>query len=302
MGILVSCCSDDGDNGGIFRLVKNNQNWEIEKIFGIEVRGLCKFSNNYVAISEHARELMILDKNFQLMKSKQIELGAHGITYAAGLIYQVDTMNDCIRVFTVDLEEVKIISIRNNPEESPDDYDLRHINDIQLFIYHNTTYLIYTCFRYDLLLFQANQATSENKRDPRHCYGLGALVIRDISNSHHLGSMELSGLWQPHSPYYDSKENKLYVLSSRDSRLIIMENYQPFCVDKNIQEIIILGFLRGLLVGLNNLYVGKSSLRGEPETTCGVYVMNKKELNQTTFIPLPANEVYSIISEESLCE
>lgn len=294
--MLVSCCSD-GDGGGIFRLIGNDQNWEVEQVFETEVRGLCRFFGNYAISSEYSRMLMILDENFRVVKSKQIELGAHGLAYAAGFLYHVDTLNDCVRVFTTDLEEIKVIPIRSNPEECPDSYDLRHINDIQLFVYCDVMYLIYTCFRYDLLLFQANQAMSGEERNPKNCRGLGAVAIRDITNSYHLGRMELSGLWQPHSPYYDSSENRLYVLSSRDNRLVIIKDYKPFDSIKNILEITVPGFLRGFLMGLSNLYVGKSSLREEPKTTCGVYVIDKKEFGQTTFIPLPASEVYSIISD-----
>jgi hypothetical protein len=293
--MLVSCCSDDGGTGGIFRLVGNGQHWEVEQVFGIEVRGLCKFFGNYVVASEHVGELMVLDKDFQVVKSKQIGLGAHGLACAAGLLYYVDTMNDCIRVLNADLEEVGVIPIRSSMEECPGAYDLRHVNDIQLF----DVYLIYTCFRYDLSLFRANQAVSGEERNPKNCYGLGTVAIRDISNLPHLGRMELSGLWQPHSPYYDSSQNRLYVLSSRDSRLVIVEGYKPFNSNQEIREVIIPGFLRGFWLDSDNLYIGKSFLRGEPASTCGVYVFDKNGLDQTAFIPIPANEVYAIIDEEA---
>ena len=296
--MLVSCCSDDGGSGGIFRLVRNGQHWEVEQVFGIEVRGLCKFFGNYVVASEHVGELMVLDKDFQVVKSKQIGLGAHGLACAAGLLYYVDTMNDCIRVFSADLEEVGVIPIRSSAEEYPDAYDLRHVNDVQLFTYQDAMHLIYTCFCYDLALFQANQAVSGDERNPVNCLGLGAVVVRDLTDSHHLGKVELSGMWQPHSPHYDPNENRLYVLSSRDNRLIIMEGYQPFCASQDVREVSIPGFLRGLLVDLDNLYIGKSFLRGEPASTCGIYVFDKNGLNQTAFIPIPANEVYAIIDEE----
>ena len=117
--------------GGLYEINLKGNFYEIKKVYSGIVHGIIKIKNSF-AISDSTNGIMLLDKNYKIVKKGKYPLNtrAHGIAFdhISKRFYVACSLTDQIKIFDKDLNNKGFISISNKFKEYKSAQ--HHINDI----------------------------------------------------------------------------------------------------------------------------------------------------------------------------
>jgi hypothetical protein len=269
--VLVSCCNQ---RGGLYQITIKNQDYTIKKLLDIECRGIAKYNNKYI-IASNVKGLFILDENFQIIQHRDLdkELDIHGMAVYSDKVFLVETKTNSIGIYDLNNQLRRIDEIRFSSEN----YDTCHVNDI----YIHKDKLFVSMFHHPSSFLNKNKISKSNN---------GAILVYSLIKRK-VERIEFKSLNQPHSIKYIGC-NYYYCISAE------------FTVVRN-KEVVFKGsgYTRGLAIKGDTMVIGQSKSRRTDELLrlhpnivleCGIYVHNLKT-RISTFIPIPSDEVYSVL-------
>ncbi|MFX3624585.1 MAG: DUF4915 domain-containing protein [Ectobacillus sp.] len=274
--LLVSCCNQ---NGGLYLINFQNRQYELKKVLHAECRGIAKYRNHFVAVS-NKEGIFILDESLNIMKQKKQneDLDLHGIAIDHNKAYIVETGTNSIGIYDLQNNIEKIDTIEF-PAENNDTY---HINDI--FLLHDTLYIS---------MFSApprKHFLPFVKPSPDKAPEQGA-IIKYCLKTKKIIHICHDKLFQPHSVQLH-KDDLYYCVSAK------------LQVKRNSEVIFnALGYTRGLALKNGTMFIGQSESRHierllQEHTNllfdCGVYV-HDIHTKLSSFIHIPAQEIYGLL-------
>ena len=258
-----------GDKGGLYKLnLKKNS---LKKVFHGAIRGLVKINNQYICVDEN-KGVLILNKNFNVIKEKKLEYfsNPHCIDFDPinKFIYINITAKDSILKLSYPslrtIEKIKIFKKKL--------YDSHHINSVKYF--KQKLYLTMFSFKG---IFRKN------------IWNDGALIEYDLKTRKK--KIVKKNLFQPHS---------VQIINGKYNFC----NSMKFEIKLNLKNTIKLnGYTRGLIVEDNFILVGLSKVRRLErfKNSCkyisqdaGVLFLNKLK-NTSNFFKFPTTEIFEII-------
>ena len=257
--LLVSCPNNDG---GLFL---SDSNGNFNKICNFPSTGLHLDKKILLRNFQTKNSITYLNKieyNFEKVYSNK---DPHDIKKIDNNIYLVDTEANSIKVFDLELNLIKNISFSGEP-------DSMHINCI------NTigSDIFYTCFGE----FQKNKEYNDFKYKRKG-------YVSNLNTKKKI----ITKLNQPHSIYQN--KNKIFLLNSVNSELKIYDTKFKF-----LKNILLKGYLRGLEIRNNIIYVGSSASRNIDSTKSNdfseIYALDINTYQVISSHILPSNEIYEI--------
>lgn len=222
--------------GAIFKI--NLKDDQIHKFLpGIPYGGICHNGDGYAVLSVNS--IHILDNQLNRVSSRQYsdeDLDFHGIAYADGYYYIVETATNTLKII-----DKNTLQVEKEVNFTTDFGDKHHINDI--FIHDGKI----------LLSMLTKQGLPKNKRWNSDD---GAIVALDKTTLE-IKDFLITGLQYPHSVKVYNDE--VYFCESRTGKL---SNTKRTLTAFN-------GFTRGLAFDGNLFFVGQSKYRG-PLSTSGM--------------------------------
>ncbi|WP_273484784.1 DUF4915 domain-containing protein [Desulforamulus ruminis] len=264
--VLVTCCNL---MGGLYEIYFDEQDYHIKKILEGDCRGIAKYSDNYVLVT-NSSEILLLDFNYQTIKSYKTEeiLDLHGVAVRDEKAYVVETRRNAVGVYRLP-DLVKIEELRISQE----DYDVNHVNDI--------------CIDQENIYVSMFSSSGEWRKNSIYSGLVKEYSLLDLSYVNTV----FCDLKHPHSVIKEG-ENILYC-NSADFE--VMENKNTIFRG--------LGYTRGLAANNEFIYIGQSESRNievsrqnrlNISLDCGINVFNIRE-KVSRFITLPSKEVYAIL-------
>lgn len=202
--------------------------------------------------------LNVYDENFDLVEKRINVNDWHGLQVHENKIFVVSPKEDVVKVFDPKLNLINSIDLREGKEGR------NHINDL----FFVNGYMYFSMF--------SQIAKTDYKN------GNGCIKRFDYISTE---TVQI-GLKEPHTPHV--YENELYCCNSQLGELI-KGNQILFRTDS---------YTRGVLITDDYYYIGLSKYRHDKgRGRCGILRRNRTG-NEETFIPLPADEVYTIVRRE----
>jgi hypothetical protein len=245
----------------------------VEQILNIECRGIAKYGSSFVVLSNTDGIFIIDEKlNVKMKKVLSEKVDLHGVAVENEKAYIVETKTNSIGIYDLKNNIEKVDEIKISPEND----DVCHVND--LFIENDKLYI--SMFSYpqkkNLLSFDVSE---------KHIIGRGVIIEYSLKKRKIINICH-DKLFQPHSvQLYD---DQLYYCVSGKSLV------------KRNKEVIFRcpGYPRGLAVKGSTMFIGQSMNRTKEQTDqlpdCGIY-LHDLSTNTSSFIPIPANEIYGIV-------
>ncbi|WP_231597609.1 DUF4915 domain-containing protein [Bacillus sp. SA1-12] len=268
--LLVTCCNQ---GGGLYNITIKNGTYELKKLLPDEYRGIAKYKEMYVIVSND--KISLLNSEFEVIKTKilTLALDLHGVAIYNDQVFIVETKTNSIGIYDLNkgLERVDEIKL------SPQNNDVCHINDI--FIQGDKAYIS--------MFFYHNKKGFLIKESK-----IRGVIIEYSLLEKKTNKIMAKQLFQPHSVKVYN-EGLFYCQSEK------------FLVQKN-KDIIFkgLGYLRGLDVKDDVLFIGQSESRHVEKLLeehsnilldCGIYVHNMST-KMSSFIHVPSKEIYQILA------
>ncbi|MDR3541823.1 MAG: DUF4915 domain-containing protein [Desulfosporosinus sp.] len=284
---LVTCNSDDSDNGGIFLMDFERNMWQ--KVFEGDCRGAVRVGERiFVVTNTHG--FLIFDADLISKMAGNLEdLDVHGIvSFDEKFLFVAETKRNAVGFYDIESLE-RIGEIKFNMS----DMDENHINDLWI---HGSKLMV------SMFTPHGNWRWDWNTRTKPDA---GCIIEVDITSLNLRKSnfvdpqnvIILSGLCMPHSVII--KNGRTAYCDSMNFSVVIQDN--EIIHDNEIIQY--QGFTRGLVIQNDTIFCGQSRLRHLSKFTekfsnrsmeCGIYV-TRANRKISRFIPLPASQVYQIM-------
>jgi hypothetical protein len=262
MKLLVSCVNE---KGGLYKLEWNGDTYSLKKIIEGSCRGVARYNDHFVAVMDHA--ILVLNKSLDTIRGKQAhtEVEYHGAFVHNDKAYIVET-----KLNTIGIYDLSDFSRKGELSFDPVGQDVNHFNDL---------YIDDKGDRMLLSMFTLKGLWRNEKENS------GVIVKYDLKDNT-IERVLFQHLSRPHSVI--RHEGHVYYCNSATFE-VKKDNDTIFTAD---------GFTRGLAVTDRYLYVGQSDSRlivPARNCECGIYRIDRNDMRDKLFIPLPSHEVYGIL-------
>ncbi|QGH36750.1 DUF4915 domain-containing protein [Gracilibacillus salitolerans] len=276
--LLITCPSSGSDQGGLFLLDFENNTFE--KLYTGSCSGMT-IVNDRLFIASDDNELITMDQKFRVIQKKQYsKLDFHDISkFDDHVVLVVETATNTIGCYNTET-----LTRSGEIRFSAEDKDIHHINDIWL----------------DGHTLYVSMFSPYGKWYMNPMHKNGGIVAIDLTDFH------------PNQQLHINPENHVVVKDLYMPHTVMMhQNELAYCdsmsfrvIAGNTKPIQLSGFTRGLAITENTIFIGQSRMRHvlriphEFSNCCldgGIYVYDPK-YRISRFVPLPAQQVYQILS------
>jgi len=257
--LVISCCNDDGG------MYCTDNKGVLEKI--------CNFSTTGFVIKKNIFLRNLQGENITYYNYSHNEnhiscKDPHDIRIIDNLIYLVNTNANSVLVYNYNFNLVKTIEFKGES-------DSRHLNCIEII----NNEILFSCFGD----FTKNEEWKNYKGKRK---GFIGYLNEKFNNNLLIGSLD-----EPHSIVKDGKN--IYICNSFLSELKIYN-----LEFKNIKNIKLTGYLRGIAIINNIIFVGSSRSRNNQslinQTSAKIIAIDKNNYKIISSIFLPSQEIYEI--------
>ncbi len=255
--LLVSCAN----GGGVFLL----DGAGIERISTVETTGIAITPHGLLLArqSDGSNRLRRLDSGtLQTVQLADDPLDLHDVAWHDGHAYVVSTELNAVLKLDAEFREVERWTLAG-------EHDSAHLNSI--------------CFHDGRLLGSRFGAFEQHRGYKGATRGAGHVI--DVVS----GEVLLTGLSQPHS--LTSHDGVLWLC---DSETYTLRAYRDFA---QVAEYPLPGYARGLAFGADDVYIGLSRSRNDPESPlqrARVVVLDRVTMATRASVELPVDEVYDL--------
>jgi hypothetical protein len=255
----VTCPNKDG---GIYLSDKSGN---FDKLCNYLTTGIVISNKFFLRNFQTGNQLLYLN-NLITKKENYLELkDPHDVQVIDNLIYLVETFTNSIKVLDFNLNILKTFIF-------PGENDSMHINCINKI----NSNIYFSCF-----------GDFEKQKEYNNFKNEAKGYVANLNNKQKI----ITNLHQPHSIIQDSK--KIYILNSATSEVKIFNEHF-----KNVKNIKLKGYLRGIEVTDKIIYIGSSASRNTNDTInnnfAEIFALDKKNYRTIAVAKVPSNEIYDI--------